>query len=140
MTIYNKYVDPSTRSEKWQRTQILAVAWENRKAANVRAMGGALAADQASVYIPFERGANYEQPRAWLALVDKSDKWTLKEGDIIVKGLVADEIHDAVVDPPSAAFTVTMLKAKYDDVLTISSVDTRDMGSLNMQHWQIGAR
>ena len=39
LTIYNKYIDPATRSEKFQRTQILDVAWENRKAANVIGLG-----------------------------------------------------------------------------------------------------
>jgi hypothetical protein len=137
LTIYNKYVDPSTRSEKYQRAQIgtagsCSVEWENRKAANVLRTGGQIAADQARVFIPFTQGANYTQPRAWQALTVKIGKWTLQEGDVIVKDLVADEI--------GTSFTMTALKAKYDDVLVISSVDTFDMGSLSMQHWQVGAK
>ncbi len=137
-TIFNKYIDSSTRSERYQRTQIGAVAWENRKASNLLRSGGAIAIDQATIFIPFANGTNYLKPIAWLAA--KTGKWTLQEGDIIVKGLVTDEIHEAVVSPASPAFTVTMLKAKYDDVLVITSVDTMDSGSLVMQHWKVGAR
>ena len=84
--------------------------------------------------------ANYVKPKAWLALVSKTGKWTLAEGDMIVKGTVTDEIHPAVVSPPSAAFTVSNLKAKYDDVLAITSVDTFDMGSMALRHWEVGAK
>lgn len=129
-TVYNKYVDPATRAEKWQRASLAAVYWENRKAANV-IKSGLLAADQAAIYIPFSLGANHLDPVAWQALVTKTGKWTLQVGDMIVKGLVSDEI--------TGGFTITSLKAKYDDVLKIASVDTMDMGSSLIRHWQVGA-
>ena len=130
ITIYNQYIDPTTRLEKWQRVNILAVEWENRKAANVRSSGGQMASDQARVFIPFARGADFFKPRAWQALTTKTGKWTLQVGDLIVKGAVSDNLGDS--------FTVTQLKAKYDDVLKISSVDTMDMGSFALQHWNVG--
>lgn len=132
LTIYNKYVDSVTRAEKYQRTQIKAVFWENRKAANTLRTGGQIAADQARIFIPFQRGGNYVKAKAWQALSAKTNNWTLQEGDVIVKGLVTDEI--------GTGFTVTALKAKYDDVLMISAVDTQDAGSATMQHWQVGAK
>jgi hypothetical protein len=138
ITIYNKYI--SSGAEKYQRAAVVAVAWENRKARNVLATGGDIAANQATIYIPWARGTDYIGPKAWQALSVKTGKWTLQNGDIVVRGVIADEIHDAVVSPPSAAFTPTMLKAKYDDVLTISSVDTMNGGSVGMWHWQIGAK
>lgn len=128
MTIYNKYIVSGT--ETYQRTQILDVEWENRKAANV-IKSGLLAADQATVFIPWARCAAHLTPKVWLALTTKTGKWTLAVGDYIVKGLVADEI--------ASGFTMTSLKAKYDDVLQIKSVDVRDMGSISMWHFQIGA-
>jgi hypothetical protein len=131
ITIYNQYIDPATRLEKWQRVNILAVAWENRKAANVRSSGGQMASDQARVFIPVVRGVNFLASKAWQALATKTGKWTLQVGDIIVKTAVIDEI--------GTGFTVTQLKAKYDDVLIISSVDTMDAGSISMRHWNIGA-
>ena len=131
VTIYNKYTDPVTRSEKYQRTQIFKVAWESRKAANVIKSGGYIEVDHAAIYIPWARGANYLKPVAWQALSVKTGKWTLQQGDFIVRGLISDEISDA--------FTITALAAKYDDVFTLSSIDLMDQGSVALWHWQVGA-
>ena len=130
LTLYNKYYDPNTKAESYQRALIVGVVWENRKAANVL-KSELISADQVAIYIPFARGANYLQPIAWQALTNKAGKWTLQVGDFVVKGIVTDTI--------SGAFTITDLKAKYNDVLSIKSVDTMDRGNARMQHWQIGA-
>ena len=132
-TLYNRYV--SGGSDKYQRTAIIACEWENQKASAV-VKSGLLTADSAVIYIPFSIGANYLKPIAWRAA--KTGKWTLAVGDVLVKGLVLDEIHDAVVGPPAVpAFTLTMLKAAHDDCITIKSVDTFDMGSASMRHWKV---
>lgn len=130
LTLYNKYVDPATRSEKYQRTVIHEVLWENRKAANV-IKSGLMEADQASIYIPFQRGACFLSHTEWQALTSKTGWWTLQVGDFVVRGVVTDEI--------TSSFTITGLKAKYNDVLSIKSVDTMDYGSQALRHWQIGA-
>ncbi len=131
ITIYNKYTDPTTRAEKYQRTVVSDVVWQGAKASSA-ANGGLLASNSAAIYIPMVRGTQYVKPIAWQALVTKTGKWTLAEGDVIVKGIVTDEI--------TGGTTMTTLKATYDDVLTITSVDTMDQGSANMQHWQVGAK
>lgn len=132
LTLYNKYYDTVTKADLYQRTVIKAVSWENREAANTLAVGGRIAANKAVIYIPKARGTNFYKPKAWLALVDKTVGWTLQDDDILVKGEVADVL--------SSLFLPTALKAKYDDVLSITSIDLFDMGSLSMQHWQIGAK
>lgn len=124
MTVYNLYNDGGV--QKYQRTQVQGVKWENRKAANV-IKSGLLAADSVTVYVPFKDG--YLKPKAWT--LARNGKWTLKDGDYLVKGLVADEI--------TGAFTITSLKNKYDDVVQIRSVDTMDTGSSHIHHWQVGA-
>ena len=129
MTIYNKYL--SSGADKWQRTQIENVKFEGTKASSGLS-SGRLASNVATIYIPKDRGDNYTAPKAWQALVTKTGKWTLQDGDVIVKGLVTDEI--------GTGFTMTQLFAKYDNVLTITSVDTMDAGSASIQHWQIGAK
>lgn len=131
LTIFNKYTDATTRAEKWQRTQIPGVMWENRKAANTLASGGNLSANQATIYIPFQRGENFLPHTEWQALTIKSGKWTLQEGDFVVRGLVRNTI--------STTYTITDLKAAYPQVLSIKSIDTMDMGSASMSHWQVGA-
>jgi hypothetical protein len=132
MTIYNKYVSSGT--EKYQRTQITNVQWENTKASNILA-SGVLEANKFTIYISFNgHDANYLLPKAWLALATKTGKFTLNEGDVIVKGLITDEITST-----PTVFTISDLKAKYDNVAVIKSVDTYDLGSYNMNHWQLGA-
>ena len=131
ITIYNKYIDPTTRLEKYQRTEVKFVVWQATKA-RAGSSNGLLASNVATVFIPFALGTQYVWPKAWLALTTKTGKWTLQEGDVIVKGIVTDEI--------GTSFTMTALKAKYDYVVTVSSVDAMDQGSPNMQHWQVGAK
>lgn len=132
ITIYNKYIDASTRTEKYQRTEILQVAWENRKGSNILASGGNIAVDQATIFIPSMGRENYLAGKEWKALTSKTGYWTLQVGDVIVRGLVTDSI--------SGATTITSLKEKYNDVLVVSSVDFMDAGSLNMHHWKVGAQ
>lgn len=132
MTIYNKYVDPATRSEKYARTVIVGVVWQAKKAvymANV----GMIAANSVAVFVPFACRANYLDPHAWQALSNKAGKWTLQAGDVIVKGIVADVVDDA-------DFTMTDLRSRHENVLTIQSVDTMDQGSESIRHWAIGAK
>lgn len=131
LTIYNKYIDSSTRSEKYQRTVIRSITWESSKAVSAM-QAGRLATNSADIYIPRARGENHLDPIAWTALVSKVGKWTLAEGDFVVKGEVADEI--------TTGFTTTNLMKKYDNVLVITSVDLMDRGSANIQHWQVGAK
>jgi hypothetical protein len=111
MTIYHKGIVAG--AEAYTAEQVQGVMWENRKAANV-IRSGLLAADSVTVYVPLARGDIHA-----------------KIGDYLVKGLVTDVI--------SSSFTITALKAKYADVVCIRSVDTKDFGSLSMQHVQIGA-
>lgn len=114
LTIYHKSVDSSTRTEVWTAYQVNQILWENRKAANV-IRSGLLEADSVAVYVPFAR----ELPD------------DLKPGDVLVKGLVYDQID--------SSFTISDLKRKYTDVVVVRSVDRMDYGSLHLQHWQIGA-
>jgi len=130
-TIYNKAIDPDTRSEIYYRTVLSEVYWENRRAVNKLASGGDIKADKVLVMIPRSFETNYLEPIAWRGLVDKTGKWTLQNGDIIVRGVVADEI--------TSEFTASDLKRKYDDVLTINSVDSMDAGSERVRHWEVSA-
>ena len=129
ITIYNKAIE--SRAEVYYRAVIRNVGWQATKAiAGIHS--GQLASNVATIFIPFGGNTEYLAPKAWQALIDKSTNWTLQEGDVVVRGEVADEI--------SGAFTVTSLKAKYDDVVTITSVDTMDFGSSLVRHWEVGAK
>jgi len=129
ITVYNKYI--ASGVETYQRTQIFNIEWENHKGANI-IKSGLMTADQATIYIPWARCGLYLTPKVWLAstLTSKAGRWTLSMGDYIVRGLVEDEI--------TTGFTMSDLKAKYDDVLQVKSIDIRDMGSISMWHIQVG--
>lgn len=140
ITIYNKYTDPTTRREKYQRTVIRDVVWQATRAIS-GAKTGQLASNVATIFIPFARGADYVKPHAWQALSNKAGKWTLQNDDVIARGAITTEITEAVVGPPPVpAYTMTNLRAANDDVVTITSVDAMDQGSPNMQHWQVGCK
>jgi hypothetical protein len=127
ITIFNKYRVANV--DTWQQVQIEDAAWEQRHARSQYDSD-----DLATVFIPLSRGANYLKPRVWQALSSKTGKWTLQVGDVIVKGLVTFALS---ATPP---FTLSALKAAYDDVLVITAVDTFDYGSTNLQHHRIGAK
>ena len=128
-TIYNKTI--IDHAEVYQRTVLVTVYWENRRAVNKLASGGDIKADKALVMIPYTMSDGFLSPSYWKSLVDKTGKWTLQNGDIIVRGVVADEI--------TSEFTASDLKRKYDDVLTINSVDSMDAGSERVRHWEVSA-
>lgn len=140
VTLYNKYID-SDGLEQYVRAVVKDVFWQDRKAANVRSMGGYAEADTATIYIPQMRSGHVD-PIEWQALSDKTAKWTIQTADLIVRGAVTDEIiyADPLAAPPVVAFTVTDLKNKYDDVLVITIIDGSHIGSFGMQFWQVQAQ
>ena len=95
-------------------------------------------ADSATLFIPFSISTDkeYIAPKAYAALSDKSNYWTLfDDGEesgadcYFIKGEVSDNIY-----PFSTARTA------HDYCYQVSSVDLRDFGSARMQHWQVGGR
>lgn len=128
VTVYNKYI--VSRDPVYQRTQISGVSWQGGKGKS-GAGSNTQAADQAVIYIPMAR-MNHLDPQDWQTLVTKIGKWTLQVGDVIVKGLVTDEI--------TGGFTISDLVRKYNDVLTISDVQSLDYGSDSLNHWQVTAK
>jgi len=133
VTIFNRYYDPDLKVEVYQRTVIPAALWEDRKYSRAVGGGTRLADYSAMIFIPFSYSkASYLQPIPWLALADKSDNWTIQQGDFLVKGEVADEL--------SSSFTPSDLKRKYDDVLEAIDIYTFDFGSYHLQHWKVMAK
>ncbi len=127
VTVYNKYKEGT--AEKWQRTVLRGVFWNAIKGATMRRTGVA-SADGLQLIIPFSvlAGRAYKPPKAWAALEDKDSCWTLQSGDVVVRGEIARE----VVKSSSELMAL-------DDVLTITSVDTKDFGG-SLAHWEVSAR
>jgi len=130
ITIYNKYFDKETRTDKYQRTVIQDVFWEERKAYN-RLKSGLESADKVLVLIPFTNIPNrqYLTPKEFRKVGSKENYFTLAEEDKIVRGEIYFEIEGKLSD----------LDKKYE-AFTITSVDTHDYGSYYMRHWEVGAK
>jgi len=127
ITIYNRYF--VNRVETYQRTVINNVVWQATKAVSGRSTG-VMAANVALIMIPFALGTNYRKPKAWAAA--RTGKWTLQEGDVIVRGAITQEI--------TTEYTLSELRAAYDDVVSITSIDAMDQGTAAVQHWEVGCK
>jgi hypothetical protein len=127
VTIYNRYIH-TDRSEKWQRSEIFNCVWQGVSA--IARFKEQVPANTILILIPFASGAGYAEPKAWQA--SKASQWTLQEGDVIVRGLVTDEID--------TEYTITSLRAEHQHVVQIASVAAMDEGSPNVQHWEVQAK
>ncbi len=130
ITIYNRYFDKATRLDKYQRTILYGVFWDERKAVN-RLQSGLEGADKVTIIIPFTVATDkkYAPPKEFEKLEDKAGYFTLQEGDRVIKGAIDFEITGKVSD----------LDKEYE-AFTIISVDTKDFGSFHMRHWEVGAK
>lgn len=123
ITIYNQYTDPTTRFPKWKRSEVLDCVWQGVNA--IARFKEQVPANTILVLIPFTSGDEYAEPKAWQV---ERNGWTLKEGDVIVRGTVADEITDA--------YTITHLRAEHQFVAQIASVADRGQGRFT-KHWEV---
>ncbi|QIB68263.1 hypothetical protein Ami103574_02565 [Aminipila butyrica] len=124
VTIYNKYKDGST--EKWQRTVLRGVFWDSSKGAITRKTGVS-SADGLMMIVPMSL-PGYKKPKEWADLEDKAGAWTLQGGDIAILGDISYEVVRSSKE-----------LLGYDDVLTITTVDTRNYGG-DMAHFEVSGK
>lgn len=121
MTIYNRYVDPITRLDKWQKHNLNFVYWDASHGVSISK--GMSQDSKLDVYIP--RNMNYmtyyTDPMNFK--LNPVGNWTIQNGDIIVKGTITDEITKA-----------SDLERKYNNVYTVQNITENFYGSPNMQH------
>lgn len=130
VTIYNKYFDEATRLDKYKRTVIENVFWDEKQASN-RLQSGLKDADKVLLLIPFDYTSQdeYISPREFEKLEDKTGYFTLQIEDRMVKGDIDFEITSKPSD----------LDREYE-AFTITSVDKKDFGSYHMRHFEVGGR
>lgn len=143
ITLYIITEDQVTFEQVTNITVLEGVLLDAAKAANVRS-SGMENADAVTVYIPFSVKAydghtaeikRYVSPKEYHASADKSGLWTLDSAPptdvstFIVKGEVVEPEKD-----------FQWINRTHDDVYRINSVDEKDFGSDEMQHWEIGCR
>lgn len=126
-TVFNIVYNKETRLEELSTTQIYGVHWEDRKSVNVIKSGMA-DADSVELYIPMSAKTDkkYKQPKDFEKNSDGC--FTLRPGDIIVKGIV--EYKGAVAK----------LLNEFDNSAVITSIDTFDYGRQNMKYWKVSGK
>lgn len=126
ITVYNKYTE--NREAKYIRNTVRGVLWEDSQAIN-RIQSGLENVDKSSIFVSF--GASFSNPyKDSKVFRENPHKFmTFQIGDIVVKGIVYDEIK-----------TQKDLETKYDFVRVITSVDKNDFGREHMWHFELGCR
>lgn len=143
VTIFNVAENPDTLMVEANITVLDGVFLDISQGANV-IKSGLESADAATLYIPFSAKAvngltgqeqEFVGPKEYERLDDVSGYWTLRPGGpssavdcFFVKGRVIDQ----------AGFG--SINNRYDNVYRVHTVDTKDFGSTEMQHWEVGGR
>lgn len=133
ITIYNKWYNRETRLDEWIRTQISGVSWHSGQAVTVGDKG-LFSANTYTVRIPVSStpcGIEFVLPENY-SVKEKSslsEFWTIQSGDIVVKGLVDDEIKKA-----------SDITQKYSNAFVVTGWKDNRRGPLSTQHWRIDGK
>lgn len=132
VTIYNKVYDRDEGSNKYYRTILKGVNWQDVTKV-LPSDSGVISADVAEVYVPFlvDTRKRYRSPVNFASAQDKNDFFTFAPEDIVVRGEITDELIKQK--------DVEHLKDKYGNVRIIAIVETNDNGSPALQHWKVTA-
>lgn len=127
ITLYTHWVNPQNRKEDaWLRVPMRGVSFYGSQAVAVSGNGLATA-DQYTVRIPESAmPAGYCPPDVFRQAASPSG-WTVQNGDVIVGGIVADEVQTGITD----------ITRKYDSCFTVTSVSDNRRGLPAMRHLKI---
>ena len=123
VTIYNKLVDDSTQEVTWYRTVVENCFWkyENNIYRVGRSYNSTLVLEAKDVICRIPKDDKFVDKREWKNLSDseRSEHFTLGNGDIII----LDEVNDEI-DEYEAGKRSTDLVAKYKELQGCIEVDT----------------
>jgi hypothetical protein len=133
ITIYNKWYNRATRLDEWKRVQIKGVELYGGRAVTVTDHG-LQTANIYTVRIPAASGPSgraFVLPEDWAGTSSDAlaQFWTLQAGDIVVRGLVNDDI--------TRAADVT---GKYSECFTMTGWRDNRRGSPAVQHWRVDGK
>lgn len=115
ITIYNKFIDPTTQRVTWYRTVVENCFWKqvndlyNMGRYGMSTVGIQLEVKEIVCRIP--QDDRYVNKKAWKELEDRTNYFTLGNGDIIILGDVDDNIDEYTTGQRS-----TDVLAKYKEV------------------------
>ena len=125
ITVFNARLDDETDMDVYCSTIISGVSWFSEIAASVEGAGGLKAANKFTIRIPMDAdfsGKAYADPIAY-AGGDPNYLFTLKNGDIIVRGAIDEDLRPAE------------LKKICPEVVTILGVT--DDRRARAKHWKV---
>lgn len=141
VTIFNVEEDLDTLSLVSYATILKGVFLDISEGQNIQ-KSGLESSNKAVLYIPFNAKAvdaitgaerSYLEPRKYRDADDKELFWTLEKSSsdsstpcFFVKGEVYEVGEYATI------------KKRYDYVYDVKTIDVRDFGSVDMQHWEVG--
>ena len=119
ITIYNRYEDKQTNLVTWFRHKVDGAFW---KYTGDKVVINNTVLETKNIICRIRKDDAFLEKHEWIAIPNDqmSNYFTLSQGDIIVKGEVADEINEYVSGKRS-----TDLKKKYKDL----------QGCLEIQEW-----
>ena len=132
ITIYNKFIDPTTQRVSWYRTVVENCFWKNVNGVYYK---GKLEVEVKQIICRIPQNENYVNKREWKELQNKSERFTLANGDIIVLGEVDDTI-----DEYTAGMHSTDLLTKYkefDECLQIDNYTDNVRQGVGMPHYKV---
>lgn len=139
ITLYNKFVDPTTQRVTWYRTVIENCFWKasndiyNMGRYGMSTVGIQLEVKTITCRIP--KDDRYVNKREWKELEDKSNNFTLANGDIIILGEVDDVIDDYVAGQRS---TDILSKYKeFDECLEIDRYIDNVRTGVSLEHYRV---
>ncbi len=154
VTVYNVSVETDKTSIQSKTTNYITilrgVLLDASKAVNVRE-SGLEGADAVNLYIPFNVEAvdgvtgkpkKYMPPIEFWRAEDKTGAWTLAISNKSASGDGYTFFVKGEVLPPEGTkpeLVADVVEAAYDDAYRITKIDTKDFGSSDMQHWEVGA-
>lgn len=97
------------RDDLWTRTVLHRASWHGKQAARP-GESGLVTASQYTVRVLAENMEGYVTPDEWAAMSsDTVGSWTVQPGDVVVRGVVRDEITGIaqITNKYKACFTVT---------------------------------
>lgn len=118
ITIYNKVVDPTTQRISWYRTVVENCFWKYvNNTYTIRGSNVLLETKDIICRIP--KDERYADKATWKELSDKSNSFTLANGDIIILGEVED-----IIDEYTTGKRSTDIIAKYKEIDACLEIDT----------------
>lgn len=131
VTIYNKYEDSSTGIIKWYRTVQSNCFWKNVYSL-VNSNSVEIETDNITCRIP--TSSKFMEKLKWNEREDKSSRFTLAPGDIIVLGKVDDEIDEYTKGKRSSDL---LIKYGYKGCMTIKNVTVNNYSGSSLSHYHV---